>query len=91
MYVDSTPDIVIQLAAVVRGISANRENPGKFLYNNLMIGVQLTEISRKNIIEKFVSIGTIYFYSKYTPVQFYEEDLWNGYTEGTNAIYENQK
>jgi len=80
-------DIVIHLAAVVGGIGANRENPGSFFYDNLMMGVQLMEEARLTGIEKFVVLGTICAYPKYTPVPFREEDLWNGYPEETNAPY----
>jgi GDP-L-fucose synthase len=87
MYDDMKPDIVIHLAAVVGGIGANREHPGKFFYENLMMGVQLIEQARLRGIEKFVAIGTICAYPKFTPVPFREEDLWNGYPEETNAPY----
>ncbi len=86
-YKDSKPNIVIHLAGVVGGIGANRENPGKFFYDNLMIGVQLMEVGRQRGIEKFVALGTICCYPKFTPVPFKEEDLWNGYPEKTNAPY----
>lgn len=81
------PDIVIHLAAVVGGIGANRENPGKFFYDNLVMGAQLLECSRQYEIEKFVALGTICAYPKYTPIPFKEEDLWIGYPEETNAPY----
>jgi len=87
LYRDSNPDIVIHLAAVVGGIGANRENPGKFFYNNLMMGVQMMEQGRLLSIQKFVAIGTVCAYPKFTPVPFKEEDLWNGYPEETNAAY----
>lgn len=87
MYDDMKPDIVIHLAAVVGGIGANREHPGEFFYKNLMMGVQLIEQGRIHNIEKFVAIGTICAYPKFTPVPFKEEDLWNGYPEETNAPY----
>lgn len=87
LYNDVKPDIVIHLAAKVGGIGANRANPGKFFYDNLMIGVHLMEIGRQVGIEKFVAIGTICAYPKFTPVPFKEEDLWNGYPEETNAPY----
>ncbi len=86
-YKDGKPDIVIHLAAVVGGIGANRENPGKFFYDNLMMGVQLMEAGRQIKIEKFVALGTICSYPKFTPVPFKEEYLWNGYPEETNAPY----
>ncbi len=87
MYTDSKADIVIHLAAVVGGIGANRENPGKFFYDNAIMGIQLMEEARQNHISKFVSIGTICAYPKLTPVPFSEDDLWNGYPEETNAPY----
>jgi len=87
MYDTMKPDIVIHLAAVVGGIGANREHPGKFFYDNLMMGVQLIEQSRLREIEKFVAIGTVCAYPKFTPVPFKEDDLWNGYPEETNAPY----
>ena len=87
VYQDARPDIVIHLAAKVGGIGANRENPGKFFYDNLMMGAQMMEIGRQNDIEKFVAIGTNCSYPKFTPVPFKEEDLWNGYPEETNAPY----
>ncbi|OHB98719.1 MAG: GDP-fucose synthetase [Planctomycetes bacterium RIFCSPLOWO2_12_38_17] len=87
LYKDAKPDIVIHLAARVGGIGANRLNPGKFFYDNLMMGVQMMEIGRQVGIEKFVAVGTICAYPKFTPVPFKEEDLWNGYPEETNAPY----
>ncbi|MCJ7777677.1 MAG: GDP-L-fucose synthase, partial [Sedimentisphaerales bacterium] len=87
MYDDMRPDIVIHLAAVVGGIGANREYPGEFFYKNLMMGVQLIEQGRLRGIEKFVAIGTVCAYPKFTPVPFKEEDIWNGYPEETNAPY----
>lgn len=87
VYKDARPDIVIHLAARVGGIGANRANPGKFFYDNLMMGVQLMEVGRQVEIEKFVAIGTICAYPKFTPVPFKEDDLWNGYPEETNAPY----
>lgn len=87
VYEDSRPDIVIHLAARVGGIGANRENPGKFFYENLMMGVQMMDLGRQRGIEKFVAIGTICAYPKFTPVPFKEEDLWDGYPEETNAPY----
>jgi GDP-L-fucose synthase len=84
---DARPDVIVHLAAQVGGIGANRKHPGTFLYNNLMMGTQLIEASRKAGIEKFVMIGTICAYPKHTPVPFREEDLWNGYPEETNAPY----
>ncbi len=87
MYDDMEPDIVIHLAAVVGGIGANREHPGEFFYKNLMMGVQLIEHGRLRQIEKFVAIGTVCLYPKFTPVPFKEDDIWNGYPEETNAPY----
>jgi len=87
VYGDAKPDVVIHLAAVVGGIGANRENPGKFFYDNLMMGVQMMEQGRLFEIEKFVAIGTVCAYPKFTPVPFKEDDLWNGYPEETNAPY----
>lgn len=87
MYRDAKADIVIHLAAVVGGIGANRENPGSFFYDNLIMGIQLMEQARLTGIEKFVALGTICAYPKYTKVPFKEEDLWNGYPEETNAPY----
>jgi GDP-L-fucose synthase len=84
---DTQPDIVLHLAAVVGGIGANQKNPGKFFYDNLMMGVQLIEQSRLLGVKKFVSIGTICAYPKYTKVPFKEKDLWKGYPEETNAPY----
>ena len=87
MYDDMRPDIVIHLAAVVGGIGANREHPGEFFYKNLMMGVQLIEEARLRKLEKFVAIGTVCAYPKFTPVPFKEDDIWNGYPEETNAPY----
>ncbi|HPO44272.1 MAG TPA: GDP-L-fucose synthase [Spirochaetota bacterium] len=86
-YEDSRPQVVIHLAARVGGIGANRENPGKFFYDNLMMGAQLMEEARLRGVEKFVALGTICAYPKFAPVPFREEDLWNGYPEETNAPY----
>ncbi len=87
MYEDMRPDVVIHLAAVVGGIGANRAHPGEFFYRNLMMGVQLLEQARHCGVQKFVAIGTVCAYPKYTPTPFREEDLWNGYPEETNAPY----
>ena len=87
MYQELRPQIVIHLAARVGGIGANRDNPGKFFYDNAMMGIELMEQGRKNGIAKFVQIGTVCSYPKFTPVPFAEEDLWNGYPEETNAPY----
>jgi GDP-L-fucose synthase len=80
-------DMVIHLAAVVGGIGANREHPGKFFYENLMMGVQLMEAARLAGVKKFVAVGTVCAYPKFTPVPFKEDDIWNGYPEETNAPY----
>jgi GDP-L-fucose synthase len=87
LYEKANPDIVIHLAAVVGGIGANRENPGKYFYDNLMMGANLIEEARQQGIEKFVAMGTVCSYPRFTPVPFREEDLWNGYPEETNAPY----
>src|SRR3984885_6385356 len=87
LYTDTRPDIVIHLAAVVGGIGANRENPGRFFYDNAIMGLNLIEAARVTGIEKFVCAGTICSYPKFTPVPFREEDFWNGYPEETNAPY----
>ena len=87
MYQEQKPDMVIHLAAVVGGIGANRENPGKFFYDNAIMGIQLIEYARQFGVKKFVCIGTICAYPKFTPVPFREEELWNGYPEETNAPY----
>ena len=87
LYNDSKPDIVVHLAAVVGGIGANRTHPGKFFFNNLMMGANMIEEGRKAGIEKFVAIGTVCAYPKFTPIPFKEENLWNGYPEETNAPY----
>ncbi len=87
VYRDARPDIVIHLAAKVGGIGANRLNPGKFFYDNLMMGVQLIDVGRRTGIEKFVALGTICAYPKFAPIPFKEKDLWNGYPEETNAPY----
>jgi GDP-L-fucose synthase len=84
---DGRPQMVIHLAAVVGGIGANRENPGRFFYENAVMGIQLMEQSRLAGVEKFVTIGTVCSYPKFTPVPFKEDDLWNGYPEETNAPY----
>jgi GDP-L-fucose synthase len=87
LYEDTRPDIVVHLAGNVGGIGANRANPGRFFYDNLMMGVQMMEYGRRQGIEKFVALGTICSYPKHTPVPFKEGDLWNGYPEETNAPY----
>ena len=87
MINDAKPDVIIHLAAKVGGIGANREKPGEFFYDNLMMGVQLIHHAWQMSVAKFVAIGTICAYPKYTPIPFKEEDLWNGYPEETNAPY----
>ncbi len=87
LYKDTRPDLVIHLAAVVGGIGANQKNPGKFFYENLMMGVQLIEQARQSNVKKFVALGTVCAYPKFTPTPFREDDLWNGYPEETNAPY----
>ncbi len=87
MYEAMRPDIVIHLAAEVGGIGANRENPGRFFYANMAMGLHLIEQARIRKLHKFVQVGTICAYPKFTPVPFKEEDLWNGYPEETNAPY----
>lgn len=87
LYDDTGPDLVIHLAAIVGGIGANRKNPGRYFYDNLMMGVQLMEEARLHGVKKFVATGTICAYPKFTPVPFREDDLWNGYPEETNAPY----
>ena len=87
LYRDFRPDIVLHLAAEVGGIGANRDNPGRFFYANLVMGLHLIEQARINKIKKFVQVGTICAYPKFTPVPFHEADLWNGYPEETNAPY----
>jgi len=87
LLADVDPDLVIHLAAVVGGIGHNQKNPGKFYYDNLMMGAQLIEQSRLHGVKKFVAIGTVCAYPKYTPTPFKEDDIWNGYPEETNAPY----
>ncbi|GAP09503.1 nucleoside-diphosphate-sugar epimerase [Bellilinea caldifistulae] len=84
---DARPDVILHLAAHVGGIGANRLHPAEFFYDNLMMGVQLMHQAWKRGVEKFVAIGTVCAYPKYTPVPFREDDLWNGYPEETNAPY----
>ncbi|HYN85822.1 MAG TPA: GDP-L-fucose synthase [Pyrinomonadaceae bacterium] len=84
---DTRPDLVVHLAAVVGGIGANQKNPGRFFYENLMMGTQLIEQSRLAGVEKFVALGTVCAYPKFTPTPFKEDDLWDGYPEETNAPY----
>ena len=87
LYRDARPDIFVHLAAVVGGIGANRANPGRFFYENAVIGLNAIEAGRIAGVEKFVCAGTICSYPKFTPVPFREEDFWNGYPEETNAPY----
>ncbi|HEY7129229.1 MAG TPA: GDP-L-fucose synthase [Nitrospira sp.] len=87
LYAEATPDILIHLAARVGGIGANQANPGRFFYDNLMMGAQLIEEGRQQRLQKFVAIGTICAYPKFAPVPFNEDDLWTGYPEETNAPY----
>jgi len=87
LYQDYSADIVIHLAAVVGGIGVNRENPGKFYYDNLVMGAILMEYARQFMVVKFIALGTICSYPKFTTVPFKEEDIWNGYPEETNAPY----
>ena len=84
---DGRPDVIIHLAAVVGGIGANRENPGRFFYENAIMGIELIEAARQAGVEKLVTIGTVCAYPKFTPVPFAEEELWSGYPEETNAPY----
>ena len=87
LYKDATPEVVIHLAAVVGGIGANRVNPGKFFYDNSIMGIQMMEHARRFAVEKFVAVGTICAYPKFATIPFKEGELWNGYPEETNAPY----
>jgi len=87
LYAESNPDILIHLAARVGGIGANQANPGRFFYDNLMMGTQLIEEGRQRRLKKFVAIGTICAYPKFAPIPFKEDDIWAGYPEETNAPY----
>jgi GDP-L-fucose synthase len=87
LFADSKPELVIHLAAEVGGIGANRDNPGRYWYANLMMGAHVLELSRINGTRKVVTLGTICEYPKFAPVPFREEELWNGYPEETNAPY----
>ena len=87
MFDVTKPDIVIHLAAKVGGIGFNQEKPAELFYDNLIMGTQLIHEAYLHKIEKFVALGTICAYPKFTPVPFKEEDLWNGYPEETNAPY----
>jgi GDP-L-fucose synthase len=84
---EARPELVVHLAAVVGGIGANRENPGRFFYDNAIMGIQLMEAARLANVTKYVQVGTVCSYPKFTPVPFREEDLWNGYPEEANAPY----
>ena len=87
LYEDARPTMVIHLAATVGGIGANMKEPGRFFYNNLMMGVQMIEVGRQAGLKKLVAVGTVCSYPKWAPVPFVEDDLWNGYPEETNAPY----
>jgi GDP-L-fucose synthase len=87
LYQEARPHIVIHLAAVVGGIGANRANPGRFFYDNAIMSIELMEYARRFGVEKFVAVGTVCAYPKFSPVPFREHDLWNGYPEETNAPY----
>ena len=87
LYDEQQPDLVVHLAAVVGGIGYNQSNPGRFFYENLMMGALLIEQARVHQLRKFVAVGTVCAYPKFTPVPFKEDDLWNGYPEETNAPY----
>lgn len=87
LFSDVSPEVVIHLAAVVGGIGANRANPGKFFYDNLLMGAQVMEAARIHGVAKFVAVGTVCAYPRTTPIPFNERDLWNGYPEETNAAY----
>src|SRR6266496_5634134 len=87
LYTEARPEIVIHLAAVVGGIGANRANPGRFFYDNAIMGIQMMEYARQFGVDKFVAVGTICAYPKFASVPFKEEELWNGYPEETNAPY----
>lgn len=87
LYEEARPHLVIHLAAVVGGIGANRANPGRYFYDNAIMGIELIEYARQCGVEKFVATGTICAYPKFTPIPFHEDDLWNGYPEETNAPY----
>ena len=87
MFDAAQPQLLFHLAAVVGGIGANRANPGRFFYENAMMGIQLIEQARRRGVEKTIVVGTVCAYPKFTPVPFREDDLWNGYPEETNAPY----
>ena len=87
LYRETQPDLVIHLAAVVGGIGANRANPGRFFYDNAIMGIETLEQARVAGVKKYLSVGTICSYPKHTPIPFHEDDIWNGYPEETNAPY----
>ena len=87
LYATLKPDVILHLAAEVGGIGANRDNPGRFFFANMAMGLQLIEAARRHGLKKFVQVGTICAYPKFTPVPFREEELWNGFPEETNAPY----
>ena len=87
LLTDVKPEVILHLAAVVGGIGANRDNPGRFFYENAIMGIELMEYARRHGVEKFVATGTICAYPKFSPIPFQEDDLWNGYPEETNAPY----
>jgi GDP-L-fucose synthase len=87
MYDQMSPTIVLHLAAEVGGIGTNQDNPGRFFFANAAMGLHLIELARLRGLKKFVQIGTVCAYPKFTPVPFRENDLWNGYPEETNAPY----
>jgi GDP-L-fucose synthase len=87
MYGETRPDVVVHLAARVGGIGANRDNPGRFFYENIIMGVEVMEQARRRGVEKFVQVGTVCAYPKHAPVPFSEDSLWDGYPEETNAPY----
>ena len=87
LFLDTKPDVVLHLAAEVGGIGANRDNPGRFFYANMAMGLHMVEQARRRGVQRFVQVGTVCSYPKLTPVPFSEQDLWNGYPEETNAPY----
>jgi GDP-L-fucose synthase len=87
LYATAKPDVVLHMAAEVGGIGANRDNPGRYFFANMAMGLHLIEGARKQALKKFVQVGTICAYPKFTPVPFKESDLWNGFPEETNAPY----
>nr|MBI2904568.1 GDP-L-fucose synthase [Chloroflexota bacterium] len=87
LLAETRPEVIIHLAAVVGGIGANRERPAEFFYDNLLMGTQLMHESWRAGVGKFVAVGTICAYPKFTPIPFHEENLWDGYPEETNAPY----